>query len=122
MIDTKLPVASQTASASVRPVIDGPSAAAAVWFAKTRAYPVNHLLCLKTSVVRAHPWLPAELMRLFTAAKAAAIEPSSEFRFQPIIRGDPLPYDEGQRGRSFAPFPTLASVGCTAAAEHWLGG
>src|ERR1700712_595613 len=41
--------------ASVRPVIDGPSAAAAVWFAKTRAYPVNHLLCLKASVVQAHP-------------------------------------------------------------------
>ena len=76
----------------VRPVIADPLTAAAAWFAKTGAYPVNHLLCLKTSVVRAHPWLPAELMRLFTAAKAAAIEPSSEFRFQPIIRGDPLPY------------------------------
>jgi hypothetical protein len=37
-----------------------------------------------------------------------------------IRRGDPLPYDEGQRGRSFAPFPTLASVGCTSAGEHWL--
>jgi hypothetical protein len=37
-----------------------------------------------------------------------------------IRRSDPLPYDEGERGRSFAPFPTLASVGCTAAGEHWL--
>jgi hypothetical protein len=37
-----------------------------------------------------------------------------------IRRSDPLPYDEDQRGRSFAPFPTLASVGCTAAGEHWL--
>jgi nucleoid-associated protein YgaU len=37
-----------------------------------------------------------------------------------IRRSDPLPYDQGQRGRSFAPFPTLASVGFTAAGEHWL--
>jgi nucleoid-associated protein YgaU len=37
-----------------------------------------------------------------------------------IRRSDPLPYDERRRGRSFAPFPTLASVGCTPAGEHWL--
>jgi LysM repeat protein len=37
-----------------------------------------------------------------------------------IRRDDPLPYDEGRRGRSFAPFPTLASVGYTPAGEHWL--
>jgi len=37
-----------------------------------------------------------------------------------IRRSDPLPYDEGQRARCFAPFPTLASVGCTPAGEHWL--
>jgi nucleoid-associated protein YgaU len=37
-----------------------------------------------------------------------------------IRRGDPLTYDEHQRARFFAPFPTLASVGCTAEGEHWL--
>jgi 4,5-dihydroxyphthalate decarboxylase len=76
----------------VRSVIADPFAAAAAWFAKTGVYPINHLLCLKTPVVRAHPWLPAELMRLFTAAKAASTEPSTEARFKPIVGGDPLPY------------------------------
>ncbi|RBY78597.1 peptidoglycan-binding protein LysM [Blastococcus sp. TF02-09] len=37
-----------------------------------------------------------------------------------IRRGDPLTYDEHRRTRFFAPFPTLASVGYTAAGEHWL--
>jgi nucleoid-associated protein YgaU len=37
-----------------------------------------------------------------------------------IRRGDPLPYDEHQRTRFFAPFPALASVGDTSAGEHWL--
>ena len=65
---------------------------AAAWFKKTGAYPVNHLLCLKTALVEAHPWLPAELMRLFVAAKAAAVEPSSEARFASIVGADVLPY------------------------------
>ena len=77
--------------ASVRPVIDDPMAAAA-WFAKTGAYPVNHLLCVKTALVEAAPWLPEELLRLFTAAKAAATEPSAEARFAGIVGADVLPY------------------------------
>ena len=66
--------------------------AAAAWFTEAGAYPVNHLLCLKTPLVEAHPWLPAELMRLFVAAKAAATEPSAEARFSAIAGLDPLPY------------------------------
>jgi 4,5-dihydroxyphthalate decarboxylase len=80
------------APATVRPVIADPMAAASAWFAKTGAYPVNHLLCLKAALVEAHPWLPAELMRLFLAAKAAATEPSAEVRFGTIVGGDALPY------------------------------
>jgi 4,5-dihydroxyphthalate decarboxylase len=78
--------------ASVRPVIADPMAAASAWFAKTGAYPVNHLLCVKTALVQAAPWLPAELMRLFVAAKAAATEPSAEARFAGIVGADVLPY------------------------------
>jgi 4,5-dihydroxyphthalate decarboxylase len=78
--------------AAVRPVIANPMDAAAAWYARTGAYPVNHLLCLKTALVTAHPWLPAELMRLFAAAKAAATEPSAEARFSAIVGPDPLPY------------------------------
>src|ERR1700712_629073 len=75
----------------VRPVIADPMAAASAWFAKTGAYPVNHLLCLKTALVEADAWLPDELMRLSIAAKAAATEPSAESRFSGIV-GEVLPY------------------------------
>ncbi|CCH89216.1 putative LysM domain peptidoglycan-binding protein [Modestobacter italicus] len=37
-----------------------------------------------------------------------------------VRRGDPLPYDDVDRSRFFAPFPALTSVGSTAAGEHWL--
>jgi 4,5-dihydroxyphthalate decarboxylase len=78
--------------AEVRPVIADPMAAAAAWFAKTGAYPVNHLLCVKTALVEAHPWLPSELMRLFVAAKVAATEPSAEARFSAIVGPEVLAY------------------------------
>jgi 4,5-dihydroxyphthalate decarboxylase len=78
--------------ATVRPVIANPLAAATAWFAKTKAYPVNHLLCLKTALVDANPWLPAEIMRLFVAAKQAAAQPSAEARFASIVGPDTLPY------------------------------
>jgi len=37
-----------------------------------------------------------------------------------ISRTDDLGYDPAERAYHFAPFPTLASVGYTAAGEHWL--
>ncbi|MEA2775006.1 MAG: 4,5-dihydroxyphthalate decarboxylase [Acetobacteraceae bacterium] len=78
--------------ALVRPVIAEPLQAAAAWYAKTGAYPVNHLLCVTTASVEAAPWLPEELLRLFIAAKAAATEPSAEARFAEIVGAEVLPY------------------------------
>ena len=78
--------------AAVRPVIDNPMAEARAWFAKTGAYPVNHLMCVKTTLLQAAPWLPDELLRLFIEAKAAATVPSAETRFAGIVGPDVLPY------------------------------
>jgi 4,5-dihydroxyphthalate decarboxylase len=77
---------------TIRPVIANPMQQAAAWFAKTGAYPVNHLLCLKTALTEANPWLPDELLELFTAAKQAATESSAETRFTSLVGQDPLPY------------------------------
>jgi 4,5-dihydroxyphthalate decarboxylase len=90
-IDAAIAVAGIDPS-SVRPVIADPMAAAAAWFAKTGAYPVNHLLCVKTALVEAAPWLPDELMRLFVTAKALATESNAEARFAGIVGADVLPY------------------------------
>lgn len=78
--------------AATRPVIPDPEAAAAAWYRKTGAYPVNHVVCVRTDLLESHPWLAAELMRLFLAAKAAATAPGTEARYAALIGGDPLPY------------------------------
>ncbi len=79
-------------AALVRPVIPDAEAAAATWYRKAGAYPVNHVVCLRTALAEAHPWLAAELFRLFSAAKAAAAKPSAAARYAALIGGDPLPY------------------------------
>ncbi len=76
----------------VRPVIPAPDEAAASWYRKTGAYPVNHVICVKTALLAANPGLAEELFRLFVQSKAAATDSSAEERFRPLIGGDPLPY------------------------------
>ncbi len=76
----------------VRPVIWQPDLAAATWYRRTGLYPVNHVVCVKTALLREHPWLGAELMRMFIAAKALARGPSAEAKYQSIVGPDPLPY------------------------------
>jgi 4,5-dihydroxyphthalate decarboxylase len=79
-------------AALVRTVIWHADVASAEWYRRTGAYPVNHVVCIKSALLRQHPWLGEELMRLFTEAKAAAREPSAEAKFRPIVGPDPLPY------------------------------
>ena len=76
----------------IRSVFPDPQAAAAAWYRKSGAYPVNHVICVKTALLEAHPWLAAELYRMFVAAKAAATAPSVEEKFRALIGGDPVPY------------------------------
>lgn len=85
---------------AVRPVVKNPMEAAADWYRRTGTYPVNHLICLKTDLIQAHPWLVGELMDLFAASKAAASEPSAEAKFAPIVGPDYLPYglEENRNG------------------------
>jgi len=73
-------------------VIPHPDQAAADWFRRTGAYPVNHVVCVKRALLEEHEWLEAELMDLFTRAKQAARVPSAEARWQSIVGDDFLPY------------------------------
>jgi 4,5-dihydroxyphthalate decarboxylase len=77
---------------AVRPVIPNADQDAAQWFTKTGVYPLNHLLCVKTSLTVDHPWLVDVVMELCRSAKHAASEPSSEARFASIVGNDVLPY------------------------------
>jgi 4,5-dihydroxyphthalate decarboxylase len=82
-----------------RTVIPDADAAAAAWFRKTGVYPVNHVVSVKTSLLREHPWLGAELLALFTAAKerarAQAPAPaagSAQAKLRALVGDDTLPY------------------------------
>ena len=81
----------------VRTVIPDADQAAAAWYRKTGVYPVNHVVSLKTELLRAHPWLGAELFALFKEAKrraapAAAPAGSAKAKLKELIGGDLLPY------------------------------
>jgi 4,5-dihydroxyphthalate decarboxylase len=78
--------------AQVRTVIPDADAAAGAWYARTGAYPVNHVVCIQRALLEQNDWLAEELMRLFTAAKQAATTPSAEQRWQSIVGDDVLPY------------------------------
>jgi 4,5-dihydroxyphthalate decarboxylase len=86
----------------VRTVIPDAAAAAAAWFRKIGAYPVNHVVCVRSGLLDEHPWLAAELMRMFRDAKAAAPAASAEAEYAPLV-GDPLPYglDANRAGIEF---------------------
>lgn len=85
----------------VRTVIPDAGAAAAQWYRKTGVYPVNHVVSIKTDLLREHPWLGAELLSLFTAAKERArgeapapapARDSAEERLRALVGDDILPY------------------------------
>src|SRR5262249_38727095 len=47
---------------------------AAAWYRKTGIYPANHAVVVRNDILAGHPWLGAELLSLFTAAKTRAQE------------------------------------------------
>jgi 4,5-dihydroxyphthalate decarboxylase len=78
--------------AAVRTVIPDADEAAAEWYRSSGVYPVNHVVCVKTELLRQNPGLGSELTHLFHEAKAAAREPSAEARYATLLGSDPLPY------------------------------
>jgi len=80
-------------------VISDAEAVAAEWYRKTGVYPVNHVVSVKTSLLREHPWLGAELLSLFTAAKEQArvkapapAAGSAQAKLRALVGEDTLPY------------------------------
>lgn len=56
----------------VRPVIPDPDGAARAWYQRHGAVPINHMVCVKASVLAAHPWVAEEVFRLLAESKKAA--------------------------------------------------
>ena len=54
----------------VRPVIADPAAAAQAWHRKRDVVPINHMIVAKAAVLREHPWLGDEVLRLLAESQA----------------------------------------------------
>ena len=98
-IDAAIALRPAAGPKEVRTVIPDAEAAATLWYRKTGVYPVNHVVSVKTDLLREHPWLGAELLELFTAAKKQAraqapapARDSAEARLRALVGDDTLPY------------------------------
>lgn len=50
-----------------------PTAAAADYYKRTGIFPIMHVIGVRRTIVEAHPWLPAALLKAFELSKAAAL-------------------------------------------------
>jgi 4,5-dihydroxyphthalate decarboxylase len=64
--------------AGIRPLVPDATAAALDWIARSGIHPINHILTVKNDVAAASPWLPEELMDMFTRAREIAIADGAE--------------------------------------------
>ena len=55
-------------------LFDDPVAAATEYYRRTRIFPIMHLVGVRREIAERHPWLPAAMLKAFTAAKAAALK------------------------------------------------
>jgi 4,5-dihydroxyphthalate decarboxylase len=75
-IDAAIYGAELPADPRLESVIPEPEAAAQAWYRKHGVAPVNHLVVVKTDLVRTQPQVIAEVYRLLAAAKHAAPAPT----------------------------------------------
>jgi 4,5-dihydroxyphthalate decarboxylase len=55
-------------------LFDDPVEAARDYYRRTRIFPIMHLVGVRRELAERHPWLPAAVLKAFTAAKDAALQ------------------------------------------------
>jgi 4,5-dihydroxyphthalate decarboxylase len=88
--------------ADIVPLVDDANAVANAWFDRVGAFPINHMLTIRTALLDEQPWIAREIFDVLTANKAAYLddlrgrEPVNAdevFRKKLLARGqDPLPF------------------------------
>jgi 4,5-dihydroxyphthalate decarboxylase len=85
-------IAEKTSDPRLVPVIPDAEAAATNWGERMGFQPINHLVVIRTELVRQHPWLAKEVYRVLKASKAAA----------PAVAGpDPMPFGVENNRKAF---------------------
>ncbi len=88
--------------ADIVPVVEHADAVANAWFDRVGAFPINHMLTMRTALLDEQPWIAREIFDLLKANKMAYLaglatrEPANAdeaFRKKLLDRGeDPLPF------------------------------
>lgn len=55
-------------------LFDDPTAEAKDYYRRTGVFPIMHVVGIRKELAQAHPWLPAAVVKAFTASKAQALE------------------------------------------------
>ncbi len=59
-------------------LFDDPVSAAKEYYRRTHVFPIMHLVGIRRAAAEQHPWLPAAVLKAFTAAKDAALKHLSD--------------------------------------------
>ena len=92
-------------SPEIVPLFEDSAGADADWFKDTGLYPISHMMVVKDEHLGSHPWLPGELMSMFSEAKKPYLErlldsqqrsggsdDATILELSRIVGDDPLPY------------------------------
>jgi 4,5-dihydroxyphthalate decarboxylase len=72
-------------------LFEDPQVEAAQWYARTSIFPIMHTVGIRKTLLRAHPWLPAALMKAFARSKDIAVARLSDTSATKVT----LPFVEG---------------------------
>jgi 4,5-dihydroxyphthalate decarboxylase len=74
IVSPRMPSCHADGVSNVGWLFDDPVAAGRDYWRRTRIFPIMHLVGVRRSLAERHPWLPAAVLKAFTAAKAVALE------------------------------------------------
>jgi len=95
-VGPRLPTSFTPDNPDLRWLFDDPIAAASAYYARTRIFPIMHLIGIRRPLVEAHPWLPMAVLKAFEASKAMALQQLSD----PSASKVTLPFVEEQLARA----------------------
>jgi 4,5-dihydroxyphthalate decarboxylase len=72
IISPRTPSCYARGHADIGRLFDDPIAAAQDYYARTRIFPIMHLVGVRRGLADRHPWLPAAVLKAFSEAKAVA--------------------------------------------------
>jgi 4,5-dihydroxyphthalate decarboxylase len=68
------PAGAAARNPNVRWLFDDPTAMAKDWYRRTGIFPIMHVVGVRRTLVKRHPWLPVAVLKAFTQAKAIALD------------------------------------------------